>query len=178
MNHSSILILPFILCMFLFASCTKNIPVVYDVDHYHQSPKGSFIIAKIKGRQEKLNISGELIAADNKKIIVYTLGNPRFMQPYALRDILSYEIYFAKGVENYNLHASLNNASTLTHGWFLILTLPINLIINGSINESVHKELRFNSKEVPLDQLYKFARYPNGLPRGIDLNNLDTLLEN
>ncbi len=162
----------------MLASCTRKVPIVYDVDHYHQSPNGSYIIAKIKGKQEKINISGELIAADDKKIIVYTLGKPRIMQPYALRDILSYEIYYAKGVENYNLETGLINASTLTHGWFLVLTLPINLIVNGSINESVHRELRFNSKELSANQLFKYARYPNGLPRGINLSNLNKLLEN
>lgn len=178
MNRSKIIIPFYVLGVLLLASCTKKVPIVYGVDHYHQSPNGSFIKAKIKGRQEKINVSGELIAADDKKIIVYTLDNPRILQPYALRDILSYEIYYAKGVENYNIETGLINASTLTHGWFLVLTLPINLIVNGSINESVNKELRFNSKELSADQLFKYARYPNGLPRGIDLSNLNKLLEN
>lgn len=175
MNRSSLKKFVLLLGTLCCISCSRNIPIVNDVDHFHQSPKGAFIQAKIKGLREKLSISGELISADQKKIIIYTLDNPRTMQPYALRDVIKYEIYFAKGVENYDLETSLINASTLTHGWFLVLTLPINIIINGSINESVHRELRFDSKEVPLDELYKYARYPNGLPRGIDLNNLDTL---
>lgn len=178
MNRSNYLGFSFIIFSFLMTSCSRTIPIVNDVNSYHQSPKGSYIEAKIKGRREKLNISGELLVADDKKIIVYTLTNPRIIQPYALKDILTYNLYFATGVENYDVRSSIINATTLTHGWFIILTLPINLIINGSINESVHKELRFDAKELPKDQLYKYARYPNGLPRGINLSNLDNLLEN
>ena len=158
MNRSKIIIPFYVIGVLLLASCTKKVPIVYNVDHYHQSPNGSFITAKIKGRQEKINVSGELIAADDKKIIVYTLDNPRIIQPYALRDILSYEIYYAKGVENYNIETGLINASTLTHGWFLVLTLPINLIVNGSINESINEELRFNCKQLSGDQLFKYGR--------------------
>jgi hypothetical protein len=177
MNRSSLHIFALAFCTFCCISCSRNIPIVNDVDHFHLSPKGAYIEAKINGLREKLNISGELIVADKKKIIIYTLGKSRTMQPYALKDVISYQIYFAKGVENYDFETGLINASTLTHGWFLVLTLPINLLINGSINESVHRELRFDAKEVPLDELYKYARYPNGLPRGIDINNLNLLLE-
>lgn len=40
------------------------------------------------------------------------------------------------------------------------------------------KDYNFRNIYYSHNELYKYARQPNGLPKGIDLNNLDTLLEN
>jgi hypothetical protein len=158
-------------------SCSKKIPLVKSYENFHQNPYGSYIEVKIHGLQDKLNIKGELIFADNKKIIIRTFEKPNLVRPFALKDVLSYQLYYAKNTkESYEGWQILNTLSTLSHGFFLILTLPINAIISGSVNTSKDAEFRYSMKDLPIEQLYKFARYPHSLPPGISLSNLDDIL--
>lgn len=160
-----------------FTSCSRRIPLVNSYEKYHQSPYGSYIEVKIQGVQDKFYAKGELIFADNKKIIVRSFDKPNTINPYALKDVISYKLYYAKNdQEDYSAWTVLNNLSTISHGFFLILTLPINAIVGGHVNTSKDAEFRYSEKELPMDQLYKFARFPKRLPAGITLNNLDDLI--
>ncbi|MBK8624457.1 MAG: hypothetical protein IPN86_02405 [Saprospiraceae bacterium] len=174
-NTSKLLIL--FLTVITINSCGKRIPLVYSYEKYHLSRYGAYMEVKIQGLQNKLNVKGELIFADNKKIIIRTLEKPNNILPYAIKDLISYQLYYAKNDnEDYTGWNFLNHLTTLAHGWFLILSVPINSIIGGSVSTSKDAEFRYSNKELPLEQLYKYARYPTSLPPGIGISNLNDLL--
>lgn len=158
-------------------SCSKKIPLVNNYDQLHTSPYGAYIEAKIQGVQEKLLIKGELIFADDKKIIIRTFDKPNKVNPYAIKDVLKYELYYAKNTkEGYDGWAVLNGLTTISHGFFLILTLPANLLGAAAVSTSKDAEFRYTEKELPKNQLYRFARYPKNLPPGISLSNLTDII--
>jgi hypothetical protein len=158
-------------------SCVSKTPIVKNTNNYHQSPYGAYIELSVQGVQEKLVFKGELIAVDDKKIVVRTLGKNETVRPFALKDILSYKVYYAKNDhEDYNAWGTLMTVSTISHGWFVILTLPINGIVFAFVNSNYKREFNYSKKELPIQELYKFARYPQGLPPHINLNNLNEIM--
>lgn len=170
-----VLMVSFVMSMI---SCSTKIPVVNDINTYHQNPYGAYIEVKVQGVQDILKFKGELISADAKKIILRTLDIPNVVRPFATKDIKSYKVYFT-----YEKHVGttpffiINSLTTLTHGYFLLITLPANLGVMALIENNKNNNFIFTSKEMSLNQLYKFARFPSGLPPGINLNNLQDLIK-
>lgn len=164
--------------IFILNGCATKIPVVNDLKSYHESPYGGYIEVRVQGVQDILKFKGELISVDSKKIIVRTLQIPNDIRPFAVKDIISYKIYFASeksgGMEGFFI---FNSLATLTHGYFLLVTAPANLGIMSIIQSNKNKNLSFSSKEIPINQLYKFARFPNGLPPNITIHNLKNLIK-
>lgn len=158
--------------------CATKIPVVNDINTYHESPYGGYIEVRVQGVQDILKFKGELISVDSKKIIVRTLQIPNDIRPFSVKDIISYKVYIgyekSTGMEAFYI---LNSLATLTHGYFLLLTAPANLGIMSIIQNNKNKNLSFTSKEIPINQLYKFARFPNGLPPNITIHNLKNLIK-
>ncbi|MBK9734474.1 MAG: hypothetical protein IPO92_05685 [Saprospiraceae bacterium] len=178
MNHSKLFNLIILIFAFGLFSCGRKIHLVKGYDTYHQSPFGAYMELKVQGVQQKLTVKGELIFADKKKIIIRTLKTPNEIQPYALKDVLSYKLYYAKNdKESYGTWAAINNLLSLSHGFFFLITFPVNAIVGGAVNTSVSSEFRYSEKELEIDQLYKFARYPADLPSGITLTNLQDILK-
>ncbi|MBK9736569.1 MAG: hypothetical protein IPO92_17060 [Saprospiraceae bacterium] len=118
MNHSNLFNLIILIFAFGLFSCGRKIPLVKGYDTYHQSPYGAYMELKVQGVQQVLYIKGELIFADKKKIIIRTLKTPNDIQPYALKDVLSYQLYYAKNdKESYGSWAAINNLLSLSHGF-------------------------------------------------------------
>lgn len=68
--------------------------------------------------------------------------------------------------------AVLGTLSTISNGWFLILTAPM-WIIGGSL--SVGSESRAPERKSPplaWGELAPFARFPQGMPEGMDVSTL------
>ncbi|MBC7885913.1 MAG: hypothetical protein H7X99_10585 [Saprospiraceae bacterium] len=155
----------FIIPILLLFSCSSHIPIVKNTDNYHQSPFGGFIELNIKRNKANLTFKGELIAVNENRIMIRTMTEGRPVISYAKKDIVSYKIYYAKNEkEEYNIWVVFNSLLTLSHGWWLILTLPLNAAIFETVNTNKKSEFRFNNKELSYDQLYLFARFPQGLP--------------
>ena len=158
-------------------SCVSKTPIVKNTDYYHQSPYGAYIELSVKGIPEKLKFKGELIAVDDKKIVLRTLGKNETVRPFAIKDIVSYKVYYTKNdKEDYNAWGTIMTVSSISHGWFLIFTLPINGIVFAVVNSNYKREFYYTQKELPIQDLYKFARYPQGLPPHINLDNLNEIM--
>ena len=55
------------------------------------------------------------------------------------------------------------------HGFYAILTIPINLTAIGAIYAANFADLSYDKNEISLSDLKKFARYPQGLPPGTQI---------
>ena len=66
--------------------------------------------------------------------------------------------------------AAAINLGSIGHGYFAFISLPINIAIGASIgNSAAHGTYRMNyPKNILWENIYKFARFPQGIPDNID----------
>ncbi len=109
-------------------------------------------------------ISGELLAADGDFIWVLEKNCLRQLE-YQRVSWASVEYFtsFAPLVGGWD---GLGAMSTLSHGFFVVFSLPIWLGIGvpTAIGAAVNNDLEFKPKQ--FDKLYQFARFPQGMPEG------------
>ena len=155
------------------SSCTINKsymsnPAEVDIGIY-----GSFI--KVF-KTNTVDYNGELIAVDDKQLIVLTdeiavpTKNYRVVT-IKFEDIYNYQLYYAKAA-NLAPAIPLLAILSLTHGLYATGSAPTNIIITSLIAHSQTKEFQINKKEMSYSMLKKFARFPQGLPPNIDINKL------
>jgi hypothetical protein len=117
-------------------------------------------------------ISGEFIGADSN--YVYVLGGSIQAVPAdsITRSVLELadtdrELYPAWGL--------LGALSTISHGFFLVFSLPTWIITGSIISSNEVSSNRYEEENPPKEywsRLLKFSRFPQGMPPGLDLNKL------
>jgi hypothetical protein len=147
---------------FFFADCaTVDAPSHWlsDPDRVASDVRGGWIsIKSLRGRA-----AGELIAVSKDTV---------FVADSLLRAVASGDIASARLVtydaSNMGDYVFLGTLATVSNGWFLFVTAPM-WIIGGSIaatSRSFDPVIDYPSK--PLMDFAPFARYPQGLPPGLD----------
>lgn len=166
-----------LLCMILFIAGSCHLPTnLTTYDQLEHSPYGSYIVILLNTNDYAY---GELIAVDsstiyilpdvsNKKVDSTTFHaiNDLFDMGFSKIDtniVSSYEVYYAKPRMHF-WSIPIMTLSTFTHGYYLVITAPLNIL--GTIVTSARgiSNYRLTKKKLPMDELYKFARYPQGLP--------------
>jgi hypothetical protein len=117
-------------------------------------------------------MKGELLAIDSNDLSILQYSYDERVMTAAIipiNRIRNFEIQYAKP-KNYGWSIPLLTLSTISHGWYLIFTLPLNLIVTISTTAGSQNSFMYNKKEISLNELKMFARFPQGLPKGIDIN--------
>ena len=151
------------LCFLMTNCATTNVP-----SHWLNEPK--FIASDAYGgwieiKSLKNRIAGELIAISKDTVFIAN-GT---IQTVASKDILSARlvIYDAPSMVGY---VFLGTLLTISNGFYLIFTAPM-WIIGGSIAAvSRSYDPIIDYPQRPLEDFMPFARYPQGLPSGLDRN--------
>lgn len=155
-----------ILCAVIISSCTspRYLPSAdkIDVNEY-----GSYI--KII-RKTTANITGELIAVDNNKIVVLTESESKCVT-VPISDVERFKLRYAKP-KHYGWTIPVYNLATFGHGLFLIYTAPVNLIVTISVTASGESAFKYSDKNMTYDNLKMFARFPQGVPTNIDIASI------
>lgn len=115
-------------------------------------------------------ISGELIAV--KDSVVYVLTDKGALIQLQFDDIKMYSVYFGSPDRRYGWTYAVFPTLAISHGIWMIFTIPINLIAAGSVTMSAWQEVTYTEKELPLDQLHIAARFPQGIPATITLSEI------
>jgi hypothetical protein len=144
-------------------------------------PYGSSIIVRYKTPPKKNTIrtEGELISIERDTLVILTneytsgikaLSGKNKIVKIDKNNVRSFMLHYAKtnGGRGYMFSAVL----IPLHGFFLILTLPVNLIMMLATDGSEANYYSLTGKRISFDQLYKFARFPQGLPEGVHLHDL------
>lgn len=132
-------------------------------------PYGSYI--RIYGYpQGYMLIEGELIAVDFFGIHVLEEKSGKVLR-IERSSARHYELFPARS-KSYAGFIPLSIALSVSHGGFALLTLPMNLITSISVAASGSTRFSYNEEELDYDKLYMFARFPQGLPKGVDLSGL------
>ena len=69
-----------------------------------------------------------------------------------------------------NTWASLINLMSIGHGLFGVISLPINVLATNGITKSKYT-LKYPDN-MSWDKIQKFARFPQGIPKNIDLKEI------
>lgn len=144
-------------------------------DTIGENQYGSFI--KIK-RPNKTALKGELIAVQLDGIYILSdsvaKGDTlkyKQLHRVTLEQMENFSVYFAKP-PSYEIFVPLLSLATISHGAFLIFSFPINLITTIAVASGAYDSSSYNSKEITMDQLKMYARYPQGIPPGIDIASI------
>ncbi len=133
-----------------------------DINQYGSNIK----IRMIKGSP----ITGELIAIDSNKITVL-VEKINQCKVVSTKEMRNYNLRFASP-KNYFWSIPASAAITISHGFWLLLTMPANLIATTIISVSSEDAFEYSSKEIKLEDLSMFARFPQGVPANLSLDDL------
>lgn len=130
-------------------------------------PYGSEISVE---RKHNKPVYGELIVADWRRLIVYQYRTDSCVE-IPRYDVDDYILYFAKP-RNYGATIPFSLLVVAAHGYYAVFTLPFNLITSIAITAGAYSSVRYTREQMPYTSLHMFARFPQGLPSGLDLRNI------
>ncbi len=153
---------------FAISSCgpSTKAPLAKNVG---MDPYGSII--RIQGYPKPLQwTQGELIAVEfmGLYLLEETSGKVIRIERTSLK---RYELFTATS-RSYAGFIPLSLALSISQGVIGFITLPVNLITTLSVATSGSSRFTYTEEEIDYYKLYMFARFPQGLPLGIDLKKL------
>lgn len=173
-------VLPLFIAM-IISGCTLPNYVPYS-NQLGTTTHGSYIMVHLIS---SVRIQGELISADSAELLI--LSKPEDIPDAKISEIpvlsvKSFRLYFARP-RNYAWaiipgvvlpllpfpDPDNREDFMIFHGFFAILTIPVNLTAVGLIYAASIADFSLDKNEVSFRDLKKFARYPQGLPPGTDI---------
>lgn len=143
-----------------------------DVNPYGSYIKVSYSINEFKKgktvRTPDNKADGELIAVVNDTLLIRK--NVGFAH-IPLKDVDEFKLRYAKP-KVYGWSIPLYTLFTFSHGLALVFTAPVNLLTTISVTSSGANDFQYNEEALKKNELYMFARFPQGLPPNVKLNEL------
>lgn len=142
-------------------------------DRIDINPSGSYIRVLRKTNENieaSATVNGELIAIDSNNIIVLSKRTHTCVT-VPMNDVKRFELQYAKG-KHYGWTIPVFSLASFAHGLFGIFTIPLNLIVTTWVTASGESAFVYKGKNMTNDQLRMFARFPQGIPSNIDLENI------
>lgn len=157
----------------LLGACVENPdPRHPSLERMERQGYGAFITITTLAGQE---VSGELISVERSVVRVLRFGaGTGALTWVASTDVKSADVYPYETEGGFAAWTLLGVLSTVSHGFILVLSAPI-WIISGSIAGGV--ESRHNILSYPehsWGEIVIWARFPQGLPPGLDEESLTT----
>jgi hypothetical protein len=121
------------------------------------------------GDGQTITTSGELIAASSYRLFIL---NQSGVSEIGISSIKRMRLEIFKNPNMLGAWALLGTLSTLSHGYGMVASAPIWIIAGtaAAVAESNSGLIEF--KGCPFENIRKYARFPQGLPEGIDLGSL------
>jgi hypothetical protein len=145
---------------------TQHVPITREMPLW---PRGAWVTF-YDARQKATGARGELLALTPEAMILL-VEQDSTVREFSRDKIVDATIDFASTSDQpkgYGGWVLLNSLSTLTHGFVLILSLPINLIVGLPAATSARKAYHVHyPKDISWNEAAKFARFPQGLPEGL-----------
>jgi hypothetical protein len=158
----------FLFAIFFCSSCSVYDPAyVPGAESLTESVHGSYLVLESKDGN---HISGELIAVDSSGVVLLSSREKKCVT-VPRNSIAWYSLHYAKA-KNYSWTIPVYSLFTLSHGIFLVFTLPLNLITTSSITNGGIRSYRYTKKNFTLDQMKDFARFPQGIPAGVSVGEI------
>ena len=132
--------------------------------------RGAYITINTTASEDR-TVSGELIAVEPKEIIVLT-GNDPGQGTVAVRidQIEKYKLKYARSTK-FDWAIPLFSLFTISHGWYAFITMPTNIIATSFASSS--GRFKYGKQDLPINRLGMFARFPQGIPEGVDMDSIE-----
>jgi hypothetical protein len=144
---------------------------------YLSDVKGSYITVVMKSRSH-ITHEGEIIAVDKEHLILLSVSRWDTTTVIHKEEVQSAQILLARtsdDPEKIGTWAGLMNLMTLAHGYFMVFTVPMNIIASiATATGASNSNYRIHyPDEIKWDDISKFARFPQGMPKGVEVKDLD-----
>lgn len=152
----------------LAASCAGPASYLPEHEMVGEETHGALVEIEINGGGR---YAGELIAVEDSALIIREEVNSRsHCFKISIYGIRSFTVRYANGV-NYGGLVPLYTLAPLSHGLYLIFSAPINFLATTiiAVDASYAYELDSRKNRLSFEELRMFARFPQGLPRGVTL---------
>lgn len=124
------------------------------------NPYGAYISIRFERGTE--NYKGELIAVENDAP-VYRDEVTNHWVSLPLEKVASYRLWYARP-RRYEWTMALASILPLFHGWFSTLSVPVHLFGTAFVSSHSYYAFTYTEKQIGLDELKMFSRFPAGLP--------------
>ncbi len=119
---------------------------------------------------KKTNIKGELISIDSNKIIVL-LKTAQKCRVVSIKEVEQFTLRYAEP-PNYSRLIPLYSLWSLSHGRYLLATLPVNLIVTIWVTASGNSAFTYSRQDMTYEKLKMFARFPQGVPLNVSIASI------
>jgi hypothetical protein len=113
------------------------------------------------------DVFGELIAIDSSQLIILSRDSSACVT-VPIEQIKSFNIKYARWSQ-YGWTIGVGAILPVVHGWYSFISLPVHYTVTIISTVSSRKTYGYNNKEISLDELRMFARFPQGLPPNVDI---------
>ncbi|MBK8620422.1 MAG: hypothetical protein IPN79_01340 [Saprospiraceae bacterium] len=168
------------ICVLILGSCKTPFVNLPAYDKVYEDPYGAMITIRYKDNVNRTqNSIGELISVENDSIYILTKTkttyNNRNPESYEIITIHqkktnSYKVVFAQSEPNGAFLAS--GILVFTHGFFMLTSIPINVVLGALVMGEEKYLYSFTDRQIKVENLFKFCRFPSGIPANLDLNKL------
>lgn len=162
------------LSILFLGSCKSPDYLSKPMDFSHHV-KGLFLEARIDGKSK---ILGEIIEVNSEAIVILPIDkDEKTIMTIAKDKIQDADIIIAATSDNpgaISAWAGLINIAPIGHGVFMVLSVPINIATTIPIGMDAAKgtyRMKY-PKNVSWDEMSKFARFPQGIPSHINLDQI------
>lgn len=118
------------------------------------------------------DIEGELITIDKDTLNVLTREKDiTQLRSISIADVKSFKLMYAQS-ENYAWTIPVSALVTLSHGYFSVITAPVNIIVTSIVTARAANAFTYNEKTMSWEDLKMFARFPQGFPTNVRVAEL------
>jgi hypothetical protein len=146
-------------------AATGHLPTSDKIDVFEY---GSFITIAHKKSDQKLR--GELIALDSNTMVVLS-SETRKCVSIPVSEVRKFSLRYASP-KSYGWTIPALSLLSLSHGYWSVFTIPINLIVTIAVETESRKSFRYDNENMTYEDLKMFARFPQGIPPGIALDSI------
>ncbi len=171
----------YLIALCLFASCAPN-AYLAKPKNIQNTKYGAYV--KVISNRHHVLAKGELIAVTKNGILVKFAER----RPFSIYSIGSYSEFPIDSIDKIKIRvartsdhpeaistwASLLCVSTISHGFFGLITLPVNFYVGIPIAlDATWATYSFTYPyQISRSEIYKFARFPQGLPKNIEIKDI------
>ena len=128
------------------------------------------LYSKITLKSTTNGVNGELIEVTDKQITLLTKDGILSFKKENIKESIILVSLTVNNPRRINSWASLINLLSLGHGYWAVFSLPPTIAITNGITSE--KYIMNYPENVKWEQLHKFARFPQGIPKEIDRQSI------
>jgi hypothetical protein len=138
-------------------------------EKYVESPYGARVNLHMK--VGKKNLKGELISIDTEHVVVLEEDSKKC---YKLKthEIKSIKLKYADNKHFYWYFSAVVAVLPFINGKYSLISVPVHVATTTAVAYSADKEFTNYYKAINVNEISKFARFPQGLPEGLSIASI------